>query len=300
MMTVGLIIAGLAACGDGSAKSTTGATIGTSPSTAPSTADVATATTDAGADASVPGTDTQRLGTLTVVLGTTAEASDDALDLAVEKLQQRLNDTPGEVLISRTGQRITVTLHDVAEPAAGDVASGFEVGGRLTLRPVQQCTTIAPTAGTGPPADSIPVEPDDPNTTQVLRVGATDEYCIVGPSAGTGSVFTDQAQAQTVGGDAAQWVVEAPLKPGADGEDVLNAIVGECYQRSTVCPSGEVALDLDGELISVATVQTASITGSLRISGSFTEAEARTIARSINVGALPVSLVVESSTFVPN
>jgi preprotein translocase subunit SecD len=90
------------------------------------------------------------------------------------------------------------------------------------------------------------------------------------------------------------WVVAVDLRKGADGEDLWNALAGSCYNRSAECPLGQLAIELDGVIISAPTVQTPTFAGTVQISGVFTEDEARQLARVLNSGALPVLLDVVS------
>ena len=155
-------------------------------------------------------------------------------------------------------------------------------------------TTVDPASTSSVPTDDngIPVQQSDPNNPQYLPLVGTSQYCQVGPAQGTGEVFTDGVSAQV---DSTQgWVVQAPLRGGAKGEDVWNAIAGQCYNRAETCPTGQIAIELDGELQSVATVQEPSFQGNVQISGSFTESDARTLAKVMNSGSLPVQLELVS------
>jgi preprotein translocase subunit SecD len=155
-------------------------------------------------------------------------------------------------------------------------------------------TTVDPASTSSVPTDDngIPVQQSDPNNPQYLPLVGTSQYCQVGPAQGTGEVFTDEVSAQV---DSTQgWVVRAPLRGGAKGEDVWNAVALQCYNRAETCPTGQIAIELDGELQSVATVQVQTYSGSVEISGSFTESEARTLAKVMNSGSLPVQLELVS------
>jgi preprotein translocase subunit SecD len=150
-------------------------------------------------------------------------------------------------------------------------------------------TTTAPTLD----ENGIPVQESDPNNNQLLPVFSSDppEYCVVGPQQGTGEVFTN-ANAVIIPGKG--WGVTVDLRPGAEGEDIWNNLAGQCYNRAETCPTGQIAIDLDGSLQSVATVQEPTFSGSVEISGSFTEGEAKNLARVLNSGSLPVQLQLQS------
>ena len=70
-------------------------------------------------------------------------------------------------------------------------------------------------------------------------------------------------------------------------------LAAECYNATAACPTRQLAIVLDGEVISAPTVQQPSFTGSVEITGSFSEKEARNLARVLNSGSLPVKLVTQ-------
>ena len=146
-------------------------------------------------------------------------------------------------------------------------------------------TTVAESA---PPATLFP--PSNPDTTEIrpLKGGG---YCQVGPQGGTGEVFQDNAAARVQTG---QWTVDVSLRNGAAGEGVWNALAARCYSRDASCPSGQLAIELDGEIISAPTVNEPRFIGNVQISGSFKESEARNLANVLKSGSLPVRLQVQA------
>ncbi|MEI7548286.1 MAG: protein translocase subunit SecD, partial [Actinomycetota bacterium] len=143
-------------------------------------------------------------------------------------------------------------------------------------------------------ANGIPVQESDPTQSQFLPVTGSKpaQYCPVGPAQGTGEVFASDAAAEISNG---KWAVTVSLRSGAKGQNIWDALATKCYYKQTDCPSGEIAIELDGTLQSVATVQAPTFDqGNVQISGSFTETEARNLARVINSGSLPVQLQLES------
>lgn len=115
--------------------------------------------------------------------------------------------------------------------------------------------------------------------------------CKVGPAGGTGEVFVDDATARIISGSG--WGVTVSLRGGSNGEGVWNTLAAECFNGTATCPTRQLAIVLDGEVISAPTVQQPSFTGSVEITGSFSEAEARNLARVLNSGSLPVKLVTQ-------
>jgi preprotein translocase subunit SecD len=109
---------------------------------------------------------------------------------------------------------------------------------------------------------------------------------LLGPAGATGEVFTNEATADV---DAGSWAVTANLRDGAAGEDIWNALAKKCYDGGAECPTKQIAISLDGEVISAPVVQAPSFTnGTVQITGSFTEKEATELARILQFGAVPV------------
>ena len=186
-----------------------------------------------------------------------------------------------------------VTVGNTTTTAPGTTVSATTTTGGST-------TTLAGSTTSGPSTTAasldeygIPVQESDPTQPQLLRVyGATPEYCYVGPAQGTGEVFQDDASKNFISGSG--WGVTVSLRGGADGEDVWNNLASQCYNRQDTCPTGQIAIELDGVLQSVATVQTANFNGSVQITGSFEEPDAQKLADVINSGSLPLSLQLQS------
>lgn len=150
----------------------------------------------------------------------------------------------------------------------------------IQLRPVlQACFVVTPTSGeTLPSAGQL-----GDGEAGYVPLSNTDQWCLVGPSQGDGSVFGPDAEAVELAGNG--WSVQASLRPGIEGEDIWNALAAQCFQKVETCPTGQLSIVLDGAAISVASVQVPEFQGTVQISGNFTEAEARELADLINTGA---------------
>jgi len=168
-------------------------------------------------------------------------------------------------------------------------------------------TLAEPTGGLGssrtpsstvPPADSVPDAGATPATDttvpagtglqpgqEVLLANKGDAVYLVGPVAATGKVFEKEASPEISNGG---WVVNVSLRGGADGEDQWNALAQKCYAGDATCPTKQIAIVLDGKVISAPVVQTPQFNGSVQISGDFTEAEAADLAKILQFGAVPV------------
>jgi preprotein translocase subunit SecD len=85
------------------------------------------------------------------------------------------------------------------------------------------------------------------------------------------------------------------LRGGAAGEDQWNALATQCFNRAETCPTGQIAIVLDGSVISAPVVQEAVFTGgSVQITGDFTQQEAEDLAKVLEFGAVPVEFEVAS------
>ena len=203
-----------------------------------------------------------------------------------------------------------------------------------TATTVAPLTADAPTAD-APTADAPTAEPTttvaDPNTTgDPLAVdpatgGLTDAACAttlssdqlnptgdallpqcrdkrlvatykVGPVGLTGSAL-DTARANL--GQSGQWVVAPVFKDNADGIGKFNGAAGQCYQKAATCPSGQLAIVLDGQVLSAPSINAASFKADqIEISGSFNERSAKDLATALKYGALPVEFEKQQAQIV--
>ncbi|MEO8364210.1 MAG: protein translocase subunit SecD [Ilumatobacteraceae bacterium] len=164
------------------------------------------------------------------------------------------------------------------------------VGGTRRVAATSVPTTVASTT-TVAPATTVPAsaDPNDPNATVLLTDGKGNGY-YVGPAAASGKVFTNDAKAEIQNGS---WVVVVGLRNAADGDQLWNSLTTLCYNRDPSCPTAQVAIVLDGIVISAPVVREPVFSGgSVQISGSFKESEARDLAKILEFGAVPVKFGV--------
>ena len=148
-------------------------------------------------------------------------------------------------------------------------------------------TTPTPPAEMGDPAD--------PTATIIVQNTDGSEIYQLGPSFATGEVFNNDAQADIISGG---WGVRVTLKNGAAGSDLWNIGAAQCYAKSTTCPTGRMAIVLDGVVQSAPSVNQPSFSGGVDITGNFKESEAKDLARVLKSGALPVRLEVQAVQIV--
>ncbi len=156
-------------------------------------------------------------------------------------------------------------------------------------------STDAPTETEAPTTDvTLPTDmpdPTDPNATVFVQNADGTEFYQLGPAFATGEVFNNDAQADIIAGG---WGVRVTLRGGATGADLWNSGAARCFAKDSSCPSGRMAIVLDGVVQSAPSVNQPSFTGGVDITGSFSEGEAKDLARVLKSGALPVRLQVQA------
>lgn len=206
------------------------------------------------------------------------------------------------------------TTQDTKQPAVTDtvpVAGGPGSSRRINTSAVTS-TTVASTTATSttvPVADSPTATPtdaavpkvelgEDPNdpTQTVLLLDKQGIAYVVGPAGASGKVFKNDARADVQTGE---WTVVVSLRNGADGDVQWNKMAAACFNKTELCPTGQLAMVLDGTVISAPTVNEPEFTGgSVQISGSFTADEARDLAKILEFGAVPVRFGVSQAQTV--
>jgi preprotein translocase subunit SecD len=225
------------------------------------------------------------------------------------------------------GSATTVASATTAAAAVGTVAPSTSAGGGParaphglapsdTTLPVTTTPVTTTPVTTGAPASttastvatdlptSVPVNTfdpatatsttrpvSDPTTQQVLPLKSGGQ-CLVGAAGGEGTVFQNDASADIIAGSG--WGVTVGLRDGAGGLDVWNRLASACFNGDSTCPSHQLAIELDGLIISAPSVNEPRFTGNVQITGSFTETEAKNLARVLKSGSLPVRMQTQS------
>jgi preprotein translocase subunit SecD len=183
------------------------------------------------------------------------------------------------------------TVVDSTLPAASGPGSSRIVAATTVPPTTSSPTTVAATQSSSPSLAEILANQDanDPNAAVVL-LGENGDVYSTGPAGASGLVFSNDASAEINNGT---WSVVVGLLQGSAGEDIWNALSTRCFNKDETCPTGQIAIALDGVVISAPVVQQAVFTGgNVQISGSFTEAEARDLAKILEFGAVPVKFSV--------
>ena len=252
-------------------------------------------------------------GGASVVLEPTRPAEPEELDVAVEIIRNRVDGLGvAEPEISTQGGNLLVQLPGVDEQqrALDLVGQTAELRFRPVLSVVPESSFADPDADAD--ADEIllalyaltegdvaadaevvlPQYDDDRNVTARYRLGPT---AVAGDGL-EGAV----AQFHSFVG----WHVAPTFKAGPAGIDLFNEVSRRCHGRAPSCPTGQVAIELDNEVVSAPAVQADNALfepferSSITISGGFSEQEARDVALVLDYGALPVELEAQQSQIV--
>jgi preprotein translocase subunit SecD len=139
-----------------------------------------------------------------------------------------------------------------------------------TLHPVLEVSTTG--------ADLGPAIAMDDAASAVEGGAASDrdgqQSYLLGPGADLADIIEPGAQQQIIGGE---WSVYVGLSP--EGSATFNEFAAECYSSTDACPTSQLAIVLNGEVVSAPTVQEPSFGEELTIAGRFSEAEARELAQ---------------------
>jgi preprotein translocase subunit SecD len=223
-------------------------------------------------------------------VGLGAAASLGELALGADSTPTTLSDGGREYAQAES----TVTETPGAEPVvAADPAAPVAAEDPLAVDPA--------TGGLTNAACTATLSADQLNPTgEALLPQCSDGVLVVtykvGPVGLTGSAL-DTARASL--GESGQWVVQPVFKDNADGIGKFNAAGAQCYAKAATCPSGQLAIVLDGRVISAPSINAASFKADqIEISGSFNERTAKDLATALKYGALPVEFEKQQAQIV--
>lgn len=222
-------------------------------------------------------------GGVSVVLQPTETVSGESLDVAVDIIRARVDSIGvAEPDIRRQGGDIIVEL-----PGVKDGERALELVGRpgfVALRPVLGTLAELPEVeGQDTPELGV-----DDESGSGFYPGLPDDPAIylLAPSQTRGDVFSNDAQADIVTGE---WSVSVSLNEG-EGTTEWNRLASECFYRQETCPTGQLAIVMDGVVQSAPTVQEPNFAGgSVQITGAFREQDARDLARILQFGSVNIA-----------
>ena len=250
-------------------------------------------------------------GGASVVLEPTRAAEPDELDVAVSIIRNRVDGLGvAEPEISTQGGNILVQL-----PGVNEQQRALDLVGQtaeLRFRPVLSVLSESVFEGADsedPLLASFALTEGETNADAEVVLPLYDDFRNVvfryrlGPTAVAGdSLEGAVAQYNALAGIG--WFVAPTFKPGPEGIDLFNEVSFRCHRRDPSCPTGQVAIELDNEVVSAPAVQADSAffepfeRSSITISGGFSEEEARDVALVLDYGALPVELEAQQSQIV--
>ncbi|MCU0267966.1 MAG: hypothetical protein MUF83_04895 [Acidimicrobiales bacterium] len=157
--------------------------------------------------------------------------------------------------------------------------------------------TSTTTTAAGTDIATTAPDADDPDATSVLAqvdpTGAVVQRFGVGPQQLTGTAVQSASSTQLQG----DWSVKMVMNPGTEGIDGFNAIAQQCYEQAEVCPTGRLAIELDGNVLTAPGVRTGepsftpfSASGVFITAPWFTQDLTELLAVLISSGTLPTSL----------
>ncbi len=255
-------------------------------------------------------------GGASVVLEPTGDVGEEELDIAVEIIRNRVDGLGvAEPEITTQGSTILVQLPGVdnQQRAIDLVGQTAELRFRPVLEIIDEATYQAAVAEDIPEmVDGFALTSDRaapgaaPADSEVVLASYDDESNIslryrLGPTDVTGDNLegADGRFDPFLG-----WHVAPTFKAGADGIDGFNELSRQCFFLEATCPTRQVAIEIDNEIVSAPAIQTDAATftpfdrSNITISGQFTEQEAQDLALVLDYGALPIELEPQESRIV--
>ena len=218
-----------------------------------------------------------------------------------------------------TAPSTTTTTAGAGEQGLGGLTPGENAAGLQTTTtvgggpPTTTATTVPAGAAVGPCAgvedttrlgeDGLPVRlnaegltprPRDETCNTVVLAERDEDGVIVsryllGPTELTGDALSGASAGLDQSGIA--WQVNPVFEAGADGIDRFNQVAAKCVAADPTCPTSQLAIVLDSEVISAPTIQQPEFErDQIVISGDFDESSAKNLALVLEYGALPVEL----------
>jgi preprotein translocase subunit SecD len=218
-----------------------------------------------------------------------------------------------------TSAPTTTTTPGAGEQGLGGLTPGENAAGLQTTTtagegpPTTPATTVPIGAAAGPCAgvedttrlgeDGLPLRlnaegltprPRDETCSTVVLAERDEDGVIVsryllGPTELTGETLASASAGLDQSGIA--WQVNPVFKAGADGIDQFNEVAATCVAADPTCPTSQLAIVLDSEVISAPTIQQPEFErDQIVITGDFDESSAKDLALVLEYGALPVEL----------
>lgn len=231
--------------------------------------------------------DISRQGNTIVVSLPGVKDQQRALDLVGTTAELRFRPVLAQVPIG-TDATTTTTAAATPTTASGDTTATTAATDASTTT-----TTAAPAANGAPPLTA----PADDKADQPVVLAQYDNKdktqetarFELGPALATGEGVADAQM--VLNPSTGEPYVQLSFKGGETGIDAWRAAAKECYSGSSLCPTRQLAIVLDGRVLSAPTVNDDfSDSTSAQITGSFSRTDAKNLATALRYGALPVEL----------
>jgi hypothetical protein len=211
---------------------------------------------------------------LTVLLCGPVPVDNDAI---AALLRSRLADFADPEFTVDAGSPTQVEIH-VPGGVTSEQAASICATPRFEARPVLQMNL----SDTGADVSDDPLGP----AASGWFVGTDGATFLLGPVVVGGSSFEATAAAES---SETGWNVNATLTP--NGLADWNAAAASCFAGDEMCPSRQLALLLDDQVLTAPTVNASEFASDVQIAGSFNEDEARSLAAAINAGVAGFGLL---------
>jgi preprotein translocase subunit SecD len=180
--------------------------------------------------------------------------------------------------------------------ALGLAVSGAACGSEdetPTAATASTADTTQATTGDTAPAESVSFRPvlEEPGTTTgtgppTITLDQLGPVVLDGTGIAGAEVHRQPPAAWEADEGGVTWSVDLQLTDDAVGIGAFNAVAAECYELTTSCPTGMLALVVDDDVVTAPTIATPSFEADqLRISAGGTESEARDLAARITTAA---------------
>ncbi len=250
--------------------------------TATTVAGESTATTAVGDTTTAPSTTPATTAPSTTAPSTTAPSTTEA---GMDSVGGPL--APGEYAggASESAQAATTTAAPTTTAADGATVT--------TAATTDTTAPVDPTAITARADDQADKEVVLPSFETVDGKRTETFRYLLGPTLVSGNALSDASAQLTQNG---QWLVAITFKDGDENIGAWRSAASACVAKTTTCPTGQLAVALDGEVLSAPTVQSdfAGV-NSATITGTFTEREAKDLATALQYGSLPIELERQQS-----
>ncbi len=210
-------------------------------------------------------------GTMTV----TVVAADGTSPITVaDRLDQVLRVYPGAKRASVEGSVVTA----VATEFPRDEVLSFDFTMRpepvVSLHPVLFCPDTDEAADDGGDDDQVAAAPDPLPDDALVVSGEKVGECVLGPSPFERVPFIDAFVIQTLD-------IQVSLDVDPEQIDEFNALTQACYDTTAICPSQQIALVSEGEILTAPTVNIAEFPSTLALTDDFTVESARELADTV-------------------